>query len=34
MYRIISPLMPPPAVATQAIISRSWVSMANATWTA
>ena len=33
MSRIISPLMPPPVVATRAMISRSWVSMANATWT-
>jgi hypothetical protein len=30
MSRIISPEIPPPWVATQVMISRSWVSMANA----
>jgi hypothetical protein len=30
MFLIISPEMPPPEVATQAMISRSWVSMAMA----
>ncbi len=33
MSRIISPEMPPPDMATQAMISRSWVSMAKATRT-
>lgn len=32
-YSVISPLMPPPAAAIQAMTSRSRVSMANATWT-